>query len=171
MTTPSTTRGKLEVTVEGDAARRLVSLVGRIDESAHLDQLVEQIAAREVVIDTAGVYFLNSIGVRDWIRLLRGLDAHGSRLVLVRCSEPLVSQLNLIPNARGTATVASLHAPYLCDQCGLDSAMLLDVTAHDEELRAMKPPVMTCPECGGTMRLADLPERFFTFLGTFPPGR
>ncbi len=157
-------RGKLEVTIEGDAARRRAILVGRVDESSHLDELVSQIAASEVVIDTAGVYFLNSIGVRDWIRLLRGLDQCGSKVVLEGCSEPLVAQLNLIPNARGTAVVASLHAPYLCDGCGLDAAMLLPIASYADELRAMKPPVLRCPECGGTMRLADLPERYFTFL-------
>ena len=157
-------RGKLEISIEGDAASRRVTLIGRIDEAAHLDTVVDQIAAREVVIDTAGVFFVNSVGVRDWIRLLRGLDGKGARIVLEGCSEPMVSQLNLIPNARGRADVASLHAPYLCDGCGLDTAMLLPVATYAEELRAMKPPVLRCPECGGEMRLADLPERYFTFL-------
>lgn len=157
-------RGKLEIAIEGDGSSRRVSLVGRIDEAAHLDELLDQIAAKEVVIDTGGVFFINSIGVRDWIRLLRGLDQKGARIVLDACSEPLVAQLNLIPNARGRATVASLHAPYLCEACGLDTAMLLPVDAYADELRAMKPPILRCPECGGAMHLADLPERYFTFL-------
>jgi anti-anti-sigma regulatory factor len=158
------TRGKLEIATEGDASSRRVVLTGRIDEAAHLDMLVDELAAGEIVIDTSGVYFMNSIGVRDWIRLLRGFDQKGSRVVLEGCSEPLVAQLNLIPNARGSATIASLHAPYLCDGCGLDTAMLLPVDAYADELRAMKPPVLRCPECGGSMHLADLPERYFTFL-------
>jgi anti-anti-sigma regulatory factor len=158
------TRGKLEVAISGDASARRVILTGRIDEAAHLDMLVDELAAKEVVIDTAGVFFMNSVGVRDWIRLLRGLDQKGSRVVLEGCSEPLVAQLNLIPNARGRASVASLHAPYLCDGCGLDTAMLLSVETHAHELRAMKPPVLRCPECGASMHLADLPERYFTFL-------
>jgi hypothetical protein len=162
--TKTQTRGKLEIRVDGDMTSRRVTLIGRIDESAHLDGLVADVAAQEVVIDTGGVFFLNSIGVRDWMRLLRGLDQKGARIVLEACSEPLVAQLNLIPNARGRATVASLHAPYLCDGCGLDTAMLLTVGAHADELRAMKPPVLRCPECGAAMHLADLPERYFTFL-------
>jgi hypothetical protein len=157
-------RGKLEVVIEGDVNARRVTLVGRIDEAAHLDGLLDEIAAREVVIETTGVFFLNSVGVRDWIRLLRGLDQKQAHVVLEGCSEPLVAQLNLIPNARGHAEVSSLHAPYLCDACGLDAAMLLPVATYADELRAMKPPVLRCPECGGTMRLADLPERYFTFL-------
>ena len=84
--------------------------------------------------------------------------------MLEGCSEPLVAQLNLIPNARGKALVASLHAPYLCDGCGLDTAMLLSIETYADELRAMKPPVLRCPECGAAMHLADLPERYFTFL-------
>jgi anti-anti-sigma regulatory factor len=164
MTTTQLTRGKLEITIEGDAVERRVTLVGRIDEAAHLDAMIADVAAKLVVIDTAGVFFLNSIGVRDWMRLVRGLGDKGSRLVLEGVSEPLVAQLNLIPNARGKATVASLHAPYLCDGCGLDTAMLLSIETYADELRAMKPPVLRCPECGGAMHLADLPERYFTFL-------
>jgi len=53
--------------------------------------------------------------------------------------------------------------------CGLDSAMLLPIAAYLDDLRAMKPPVLRCPECGGAMHLADLPERFFTFLAAAPP--
>ena len=162
--TKTQTRGKLEVRVDGDATARRVTLSGRIDEAAHLDALVADVVAAEVTIDTGGVFFLNSIGVRDWMRLLRGLDQKGARVVLEACSEPLVAQLNLIPNARGKALVSSLHAPYLCDGCGLDTAMLLAVAAHAAELRAMKPPVLRCPECGAAMHLADLPERYFTFL-------
>jgi anti-anti-sigma regulatory factor len=158
------TRGRLEVAIEGDASSRRVTLVGRIDEAAHVDELAPEIAAKEVVIDTAGVYFMNSVGVRDWIKLLRALDEKRAAIVLEGCSEPMVSQLNLIPNARGNASVSSLHAPYLCDACGLDTAMLLPIDAYADELRAMKPPVLRCPECGGSMRLADLPERYFTFL-------
>ncbi len=164
MTTTQLTRGKLDIAIDGDANRRRVTLAGRIDEAAHLDTLIAEISAKEVVIDTASVFFLNSIGVRDWMRLLRGLGEKGARIVLEGCSEPLVAQLNLIPNARGKAVVSSLHAPYLCDACGLDTAMLLQVAEHADELRSMKPPVLRCPECGGAMHLADLPERYFTFL-------
>ncbi len=157
-------RGKLEVTIAGDATARHAVLVGRIDESAHLDALVPALAARELVIDTAGVAFINSIGVRDWIRLLRGLVDHGTRVVLEACSEPIVSQINMIPAARAGVQIASVHVPYLCDACGLDAAMLVPVAAYADELRAMKAPTMRCPECGGTMTLAELPERYFTFL-------
>ncbi|MCE9579471.1 MAG: hypothetical protein K8W52_40490 [Deltaproteobacteria bacterium] len=166
MTTTGETlvRGKLEVTIEGDATMRRVSLVGRIDESAHLDALVPTLAARELVIDSAGVAFINSIGVRDWIRLMRGLVDHGTKVVLEACSEPIVSQLNMIPAARAGVQIASVHVPYLCDACGLDAAMLVPVDAYGDALRAMKPPTLRCPECGGAMTLADLPERYFTFL-------
>jgi anti-anti-sigma regulatory factor len=157
-------RGKLEVTVEGDATSRRATLVGRIDESAHLDALADTLAARELVIDSAGVTFINSVGVRDWIRLMRGLVDRGAGVVLEACSEPVVSQLNMIPAARAGVQIASVHVPYLCDACGLDAAMLVPVAAYADELRKMKPPVLRCPECGGVMTLADLPERYFTFL-------
>ena len=166
MTTPRETlvRGKLEVVIEGDATARRAILVGRIDESAHLDALVTNLASRELTIDSAGVAFINSVGVRDWLRLMRGLVDHGTTVILEACSEPIVSQLNMIPAARAGVKIASVHVPYLCDACGLDAAMLLTIAAYADDLRAMKPPVLRCPECGGAMTLAELPERYFTFL-------
>jgi anti-anti-sigma regulatory factor len=164
MTRETLVRGKLEVTIEGDATARRVVLVGRIDESAHLDALAAALAARELTIDSSGVAFLNSIGVRDWIRLMRGLIDHGAKVVLEACSEPIVNQLNMIPAARAGVEISSVHVPYLCDACGLDASMLLPVQAYAADLRAMKAPTLRCPECGGAMTLADLPERYFTFL-------
>jgi hypothetical protein len=46
-------------------------LVGRIDDSVSLGQLVALLAPGQVTLDTGGVTFVNSIGMREWLRLIR----------------------------------------------------------------------------------------------------
>ncbi|MCB9563272.1 MAG: hypothetical protein H6709_24220 [Kofleriaceae bacterium] len=158
------TLGRAVIVVDGDATRRQLTVRGRIDESSRLSERVEAWAAAEVTIDTAGVVFLNSIGVREWMRLLRGLADRGATVYLDRCAEPIIEQINMILDARGSATVRSFHAPYQCTACGHDAPALLDVATHGDAMRRMEAPAMPCPECGESMVLYEVPEKYFTFL-------
>jgi hypothetical protein len=158
------TLGRIEAVIEGDAAHRKIVLRGRIDESAPLSSRAEAWAAKEVTIDTAEVTFINSIGVREWMRLLRGLVERGAKVQLDRCAEVIIEQINMIIDARGSAQVRSFHAPYQCTGCGLESSMLLDVATHGDAMRQMQAPTLPCPDCGQSMELYEVPERFFTFL-------
>lgn len=168
MTTPPTpdTLGRLEVVVTGDAARRHLAMRGRIDETAHLSTRLDAWRADVVVIDTAGVAFVNSIGVREWMRLLRGLAGAGAQVRLERCAEVIIEQINMIEEARGGAEVVSFHAPYQCTGCGHEASPVLDVAEHGDAMRRMAPPPIPCPECGAVMELYEVPERFFSFLVT-----
>jgi predicted RNA-binding Zn-ribbon protein involved in translation (DUF1610 family)/anti-anti-sigma regulatory factor len=158
------TLGRLEAAVDGDASQRRIELRGRIDEASPLSTRAEAWASREVVIDTAAVVFINSIGVREWMRLLRGLVDRGARVVLERCAEVIIEQINMITDARGSAEVRSFHAPYQCPGCGLETSALLDVARHGDAMRRMEAPAVPCPDCGQAMELYEVPERFFTFL-------
>jgi len=163
------TLGRLTATVEGDATSRRVSLRGRLDESTGLSSRATAWTAAEVTLDTAAVTFINSIGVREWLRLLRAFADAGVRVRLERCAEVIIEQINMIPDARGTAEVVSFHAPYQCGACGLEAPMLLEVARHAASMREMRAPPMTCPDCGQTMELYEVPERFFSFLMPVPP--
>jgi hypothetical protein len=162
--------GRLEAVVTGDATARRIVLSGRLDETAPLAARAEAWAAAEVTIDTGGVVFINSIGVREWMRLLRGLAGRTARVRLERCAEVIIEQINMIDDARGNAVVASFHAPYECSACGREASMLLDVAAHGAAMRRMEPPAMICPDCGQPMDLYELPEKFFSFLETAEDG-
>jgi len=156
--------GRLEATVDGDATARRIALRGRLDESSGLSKRTADWTAATVTLDTAEVSFINSIGVREWIRLLRGLADAGAKVRLERCAEVIAEQFNMIPDARGTAEVVSLHAPYACTVCGLETSMLLEVDRHGASMRRMQAPAMTCPDCGQPMELYEVPEKFFSFL-------
>jgi hypothetical protein len=154
----------LDVSVSGDASERRVVLRGRLDESVALVKQVTAWSARQVVLDTAELEFINSIGIREWMHFVAALVAGGAAVVHDRCSEPLVEQMCFIPAVRGGGVVRSFHAPYQCRQCHDEASVLIEVEAHRAALAANHAPPASCPRCGGPMELSDLPERWFAFL-------
>ena len=150
--------GRLTVT---RSPARLV-LAGRLDDAAPLSGLATTDLSNQLVIDTGGISFVNSIGVREWMRLLRTLHEAGIQVALENVADVLITQMNMIPEARGDSTITSFHALYACEGCGAESTPLVEVAPHRELLMAMKAPSMKCPECGGKMELGDYPERYLS---------
>jgi anti-anti-sigma regulatory factor len=154
------TRGRMQI-IERDG---VMSLSGAIDEAAGLTELVSRARDQRVVLDLAGVTFINSLGVRDWIRMQQAFTERRVEVALRAVSEPLVHQLNMIVATRGTARVLSFFAPYACDTCGREDSLLVDAVAHAAALSRLEAPPQTCAECGGVMAFNDFPERYFSFL-------
>jgi anti-anti-sigma regulatory factor len=165
MSIPTQPPGRLTVTEVTGADNALV-LAGAIDETAHLSGFLARARGGRLALDLAGVTFINSLGVRDWIRLVAAAQAAGLAVELRRVSEPLIHQLNMIIAARGDAQVTSFYAPYACDSCGREESLLIDAVAHRERLLRLEPPPMACPECAAPMAFNDFPERYFSFLST-----
>jgi eukaryotic-like serine/threonine-protein kinase len=150
----------MTVTHTGDA----LALAGSIDESAALHELISRAQGGYLALDLAAVTFINSLGVRDWIRFQAAAQKSGLVVELRRVAEPLVHQLNMIIATRGNARVSSFYAPYACDACGREESLLIDAIANHERLVRLDPPPQTCPECGAQMAFNDFPERYFSFL-------
>jgi anti-anti-sigma regulatory factor len=159
----SFTTGQLEITVERDGAETRAVLVGQLDETAALAEFGARMDGR-LVLDLEKVSFVNSVGVREWIRLLRALDRSGVAVRLRRCSEAMVHQMNMIVEAKGAATVESFFAPYVCEGCGHEASMCVDVAANAAALRAQALPPASCPDCRRPMELNEVPARYLLFL-------
>jgi anti-anti-sigma regulatory factor len=154
--------GRLDVEI----ANTRVTLFGRIDDAAPLGELVNQIGRGEIVIDTDGVSFINSIGMREWIRLIRALRERGDTVVLERVSDVLMAQLNMISEARTAVRITSFHAQYVCPSCGAESAPVIEVAEHAASLAKLVAPKLPCPECSEPMELGDFPERYLLIFKT-----
>jgi anti-anti-sigma regulatory factor len=152
-------RGRIVIETQGD----VLAISGPIDESARLPELLDRSTGGRLVLDLAGVTFINSLGVRDWIRMQAAAQRGGITIELRRVAEPVIHQLNMIIATRGPR-VTSFFAPYACDGCGREDAMLIDAVAHGRALAELSPPAMTCPECNAQMAFNDFPERYFSFL-------
>jgi predicted RNA-binding Zn-ribbon protein involved in translation (DUF1610 family) len=149
--------GRLDVTIHGP---HLV-LAGRIDEASPIGDLAAQLPAGGVAIDTAGVTFVNSIGMRELMRLVRALRDRGP-IALDRVADVLITQLNLLPELGKSVTVRSFHAQYVCPSCGAEPVPLLDAVAYAADLRRLVAPKLPCPECGAAMDLGDFPEKYLS---------
>jgi len=150
--------GRLEVDLVGARA----VLAGRIDDSVSLGDLVAQLPVGPVTIDTSAVTFVNSIGMREWMRLVRGLRERGSTITLERVADVLMMQLNMFGDLARQVTIASFHAQYVCPACGAEAAPVVDVQQYAPLLRAQKAPQLPCPECRAAMDLGDFPERYLS---------
>ncbi|HEY0194627.1 MAG TPA: hypothetical protein VGC42_26125 [Kofleriaceae bacterium] len=164
----SETRGRITIDHRMDPqAGDILVLTGAIDETARLADFLADpstIHRNRMILDLGGVTFINSLGVRDWIRMQTAAQRAGVVIELRRVPEPLVHQLNMIIATRAASQVISFYAPYTCDNCGREEALLIDAVAHASELAAQHPPTMECRECGGPMEFNDFPERYFSFL-------
>lgn len=138
-----------------------ITLAGRIDDTAQLSQVVPPVGP--LVVDTEGVTFVNSVGMRDWIRFVRALREGGRQLRFERVADPLMTQMNMIGELRGIP-VTSFHAQYACNHCGHEATPLIDAQAHLQALQMLAPPKIPCPECQSPMELADFPERYLSIF-------
>lgn len=135
-----------------------VSFAGEIDEHADFGPLRERLHGA-VAFRLGEVRRINSCGVREWVNFVRDLPGVSS-LVFAGCSTAFVTQLNMIYNFRGRARIHSFYAPYVCDGCGHDDDILVEVDAGGQATL----PTPRCPRCGEPMQFDDLPERYLSFL-------
>src|SRR5262249_24931833 len=108
--------GRLEVDIQASRA----VLVGRLDETVQLDEIARRLPAGDVAIDTAGIGYVNSIGMREWIRLTRTLRDRGV-ITLEAVSEVLITQMNMLSEFRTSVRVKSFYATYACPRCGREA--------------------------------------------------
>jgi hypothetical protein len=142
-----------------DGATTHVQLTGPIDEEANFASLVQELTScSQIRLNVAGVTRINSCGVREWIRFMRVLPAT-SRIEIESCTPVIVSQLNMINNFAGSAKVLSVQAPYVCDACGAQESVVVDVSSA----AVPQLPEVTC-SCGEKMQFDDLEDSYFAFL-------
>ncbi len=152
--------GRLDVKVAGQR----VTLAGRIDDVTSFAEVLPHLPSGNLVIDTGGVTFINSVGMREWVRFVRALRERGSTIALERVAEVVMSQMNLVRELAMSVTVTSFHAPYDCPACGAETSQLVDAVGHAEALARLEAPAMPCPECGAAMELGDFPERYLSMF-------
>jgi hypothetical protein len=133
-----------------------VSFNGDLDERCNLEEFPA--LEGEVTFDLGGVTRVTSGGVTRWIKLLRSLQAV-TQLSFVRCSVPVVTQLNMVRGFQGHGLVRSFYAPYVCEATGEEEDVLL---TPDQVTDLSSAPTFSTDD--GEIMLNDLPRRYFAFL-------
>lgn len=163
MATETIERGRVRIDWDSGIESHALEFQGEIDERCQFAELATRLGP-QVALDLGGITFVNSMGVREWIRFLRKLREIGARVTLRDCSEAIVYQMNMIPETRVGAQVESFQAPYDCPSCGHEASMRIVVAEHREALRRGAPPCFDCAECGEEMEFSELTERYLLFL-------
>lgn len=148
----------------------VVSIQGRLTESFPGQTLGKRLSG-VVALELGGVERITSFGVRAWLEMLSEASSGLSRLYLARCSEPVVSQLNMIRSFSGGGMVVSFYAPYQCTACKQSFERLLDCERDAAPLQAGRAPAATCPHCQGEGVFDDEPASYFAFLSKLGEGR
>ena len=138
-----------------------VEFTGEIDENTDFSELTNRLQGK-VVFHLQQIRRINSCGVREWINFVRDLP-NVEELTFSHCSAAIVGQLNMIFNFRGNATIRSIYAPYICDECDIEVEKLLDIeTSFPNGID--EPPEFPCDRCGEMMEFDDLPDHYLAFL-------
>jgi DNA-binding response OmpR family regulator len=142
-----------------DTERARIVIKGDLTEAVNLNDLLPEVIGR-ISFDLSQVRYMNSLGVREWVRFLGRASAQGYEFHA--CSPAFVLQASMVKGVLGRGTVISFFAPYVCTGCDLQAEKLLQsatVLAAN-----YVPPTFSCPRCNHLMELDDLPDRYFAFL-------
>ena len=152
----------LDWTIDDPTASEVsVTVSGRFSEYAQLDELFSALPdAARLRLDLGAVERINSIGARRWIEFVDRCRDRFPDVKLERCSVVFVSQVNTVAGFGTCREVVSVFAPYVCEKCGHERELLVDVA--DKTLVAL--PGTTCPNDGSPMVFDDLEEIYFGFL-------
>lgn len=165
-------RMKIDVQTTGNIINLKFS--GSISELANFPDLnLENIS--QLALDFGEVPYINSAGVRRWVKWMWGIEKENSKLnfSIQRCSSRIVRQIlainNFIPK---TTEIKSFLVPYYCENDSENLEKLFQVQASfkdsPEALVEKLNEVVKCPKCGNPMELDALPEDYFTLIQRRP---
>lgn len=152
---------KLNIERRDEANASVLTVKGVIDEDADFKTAFAGLKPK-ISIDLEGVSFINSCGVREWVRAVQEFPKQ-AEVALLRCAPRIVEQANYVANFTGQGKIISFFAPYFCPKCQKERAVLLQ-TADFKAGAPSQAPSQKCPNCGAKMEFDDLEEEYFSFL-------
>lgn len=140
-----------------------LTLSGEITEQTDLAPAFAETASR-ITIDLGGIVRINSGGCREWVIALKRLPETVA-LTFVRCSVPIVEQINMISNFLRGGVVASFLAPYYSASENREYTLLIDVAKHFGPGKPLiAPDFAAAPNVPDDLEFDDDEEEFFFFL-------
>ena len=141
-----------------------LNYVGPINEDTevHMAPLVQSLGPK-VIINFKKVESVNSCGVRAWINFLRDAEK-GREIIFEECTPEVVSQINMIPNFKGSARIKSVYASFACDHCDRHEWFLFEEGRNFPQNPGDGVAAPKCSKCGSTMEMEELEDEFFAWL-------
>ncbi len=133
---------------------------GDVDENFR-QQDVPRIKRPSIVFELEGVHNFNSVGIREWIYLIRDICQLGT-VKFRRCSVTMIDQINMVPDSLGSGSIESFFAPYFCEKDG-ESSQLINVKDHAPQISQRQAPPFKCEKCAQTLQFDALEDTYFLF--------
>jgi serine/threonine protein kinase len=118
-----------------------------------------------IVFDFDRVTRITSLGVREWLKLIRTLD-QVRYYCFIRCHSNAMMQFNFVEGFAGRGEVLSVFAPYTCPQCGDGLEILMDVQREKEKIALNALPSLHCSRCRVDAELEEI--EYFDFINSSP---
>lgn len=158
--------GQLRVNEARKGSQLTLEFFGHIDEDADFNKMKLD-GAQEVNLDLSGVTAINSCGIREWIKWIRGVPS-GAKLTYTKCQKAIVDQINMIDGflPKG-AVVQSFYVPYFCESCETVTSVLLSQgKEYGTGGKVQVASEVKCSNCGKEAGLDVLENQYFRFVQT-----
>lgn len=154
----------LSITITESQDEVIYKFNGDVDEYFRQAD-VPRIAKESIVFELADIRNFNSIGIREWIYLVRDFGELGD-LVFRQCAVTVIDQINMVPDSLGNGRIESFYAPYYCDgpKCKREVNYLIDVEQFQVFLQGKVAPEFDCDRCHNPLEFDALEESYFLFF-------
>src|SRR5689334_8059836 len=156
-------RGKSGVDHELSGEVSVLTVSGVVDDGFDGFGTIDP-SAKALVIDVSGMTRMTSFGVRQWMKAAEAIPKTITDQYLLGCPTFFVDQLNMVLNFAGSSSVLSVLAPYMCIQCGGESAEVLDVLGDRTQLLRGAAPDRQCSVCSSKLELDESADSYFGFV-------
>lgn len=150
------------ITNQPEGAKLILKISGGVDEDANF-QPVDLSAFKSVVLDVEGVSAINSVGIREWIKWMKGFPA-GVQVAIRHCPKIIVDQINMVAGFLPPATlIESFFVPYYAESSGTEKMVLFENGKQfkDGQLNA---PADIKDDSGEPMEMDVIEAKYFKFL-------
>jgi hypothetical protein len=145
-----------------DGTTLVLEVTGNIDEDANFTP-PDLGSFMSVVLDLEKVTAINSVGIREWIKWMKGFPS-SVQLAVRRCPKIIVDQINMVAGFLPTATtIQSFYVPYYSDSSGNEKMVLFE---NGKEFRdgELFPPAEVKDDSGEVMEMDVIEAKYFKFL-------
>lgn len=146
-----------------------VEMSGCIDENFAFPDLASVSKDQPIVLDLDKVEMINSLGIRSWVRWMKGLTAN--LIILKNIPVNIVHQINMIAGfLPEKAKIESFYAPFYCDSCKGNFDVLLQRSRDfspktaDKEASINVDSERECELCGEEAELDAAEAKYFAFV-------
>lgn len=163
MSAPKTLQfGQLQVTISESPKEVEYRFRGDVDENFRQKEF-PRMKKDTIIFHLEEVKNFNSIGLREWIFLLKDIGALGN-LVFRKCSVTIIDQINMVPDSLGLGTVESFFAPYYCNHCEVKAVdRLIKVADAAADISSRQAPPFNCDGCSQPLEFDALEDSYFSF--------